>query len=196
MFLSFTFSSLYITIVSFHNDTLPSEYMLTLATLRANVPFNTFTGVLILEVIIEILREAVLRVPKQIGPAIVIAGAIIIGLAAIASGVFSPLLLIIISTAFLASFATPDYTLVNPFRILNFLMIIFSAVFGLIGFVMGLCFIVTNIISTNSYGIAFAAPSAPFRFYDFIRSYFYDKSFSPQRPYFLKTKDNTRLKKS
>lgn len=194
LFLSFTLGALYISIVSFHNDTLPSEYILTLAALRASVPFNTFTGVLILEVIVEILREALLRIPKQIGPAIGIAGAIIIGQAAIASGVFSPLLLIIVSTSLLSSFAIPDYTLMSPFRILKFLMLILSAVFGLIGFTMGLCLIVTTIVSSNSFGIAFAAPSAPFHFNDFIRSYFYGKSLSPRRPHFLKTKDNTRLK--
>ena len=194
LFLSFTLGALYIAIVSFHNDTLPSEYILTLAMLRANVPFNAFTGVLILEVIVEILRESLLRVPKQIGPAIGIVGAIIIGQAAIVSGVFSPLLLIIVSTSMLASFAIPDYTLMNPFRIIKFFMMILSAVFGLIGFAMGLCLIVTNVISSNSFGVAFAAPSAPFHFYDFIRSYFYSKSFSPQRPHYMDTKDKTRTK--
>jgi len=192
IFLSFTFGALYIAIVSFHNDTLPSEYILKLAALRSDIPFNAFTGVLILEVIVEILRESLLRVPKQIGPAIGIVGAIIIGQAAIASGVFSPLLLIVVSTSMLASFAAPDYTIMNPFRILKFLMMLLSAVFGLIGFTMGLCMVVTNIISSNSFGVAFASPSAPFNLYDFIRSYFYDKSFSPKRPNFLKTKNKTR----
>lgn len=140
------------------------------------------------------MREALLRIPKQIGPAIGIVGAIIIGQASIASGVFSPLLLIIVSTELLASFAIPDYTLMNPFRILKFLMIVLSAVFGLIGFTLGLCVIVTIIVSTNSFGVAFAAPCAPFNLYDFVRSYFHDKSVSPKRPNFLKTKDKTRTK--
>jgi spore germination protein KA/spore germination protein len=194
IFLSFTLGALYIAIVSFHNDTLPSEYILTLATLRADVPFNAFTGILILEIIVEILRESLLRIPKKIGSAIGIVGAIIIGQAAIASGVFSPLLLIVVSTSMLASFAIPDYTLINPFRILKFFMMILSAVFGLIGFTMGLCFVVTNIISSNSFGIAYTAPSAPFNLYDFVRSYFYSKSFSPSRARFLKTKDQDRMK--
>lgn len=193
IFLSFTFSALYIAIVSFHHDTLPSDYILKLATLRSDIPFNTFTGVLILEIIVEILRESLLRIPKQIGPAIGIVGAIIIGQASIASGVFSPLLLIVVSTSMLASFAAPDYTIMNSFRILKFLMMVMSAVFGLIGFTMGLCIVVTNIISSNSFGVAFASPSAPFNLYDFVRSYFYDKSFSPKRPNFLKTKDKKRI---
>jgi spore germination protein KA/spore germination protein len=192
LFTSFTLGPLYIAIVSFHNDTLPSEYVLRLALLRANVPFNPVTGVFIIEIILEILREALLRVPKQIGPAIGITGAIIIGQAAIASGVFSPLLLIISSTSLLASFVAPDYTIVNPLRILKFFMMIICSIFGLIGFTMGLCLILTNIISVSSFGIAFASPVAPFHLSDFVKSFFYSKSTSTQRPDFLKTKDNLR----
>ena len=195
LFVSFTLGSLYIAIVSFHTDTLPSEYILKLAMLRSNIPFNPIIGVLILELLLEILREALLRVPKQIGPAIGTAGAIIIGQAAIASGIFSPLLLIIVSAALLASFVAPDYTIINPFRIFKFLMMLLSSVFGLIGFTMGLCLILTNILSANSFGIAFAAPVAPFDFRDFIRSFFYDKNVSPQRPHFLKTRDKIRSRR-
>lgn len=192
IFLSITLGALYIAIVSFHHDTLPSEYVLTLATLRARVPFNAFTGILLLEIIVEIIRESLLRIPKQIGPAIGIVGAIIIGQSAVSSGVFSPLSLIIVSTEMLASFVAPDYTLMNPFRILKFLIIFLSAIFGLIGFTLALCVIVTTVISSNSFGVAFAAPSAPFNSYDFVRSYFHDKGVSPKRPNFLKTRDQTR----
>lgn len=192
LFLSITLGALYIAIVSFHHDTLPSEYILTLADLRANVPFNAFTGVVQLEVIVEIIRESLLRIPKQIGGAIGIVGAIIIGQAAVASGVYSPLLLIIVSTELLASFVVPDYTLMNPFRILKVLMILLSAGFGLIGFTLGLCVIVATIVSSNSFGVAYAAPSAPFNRADFFGKLFPDKSISPKRPNFLKTTDQTR----
>ncbi|MBE6828885.1 MAG: spore germination protein [Ruminococcaceae bacterium] len=187
-FSSFTLGSLYIAIVSFHNDTLPSEYVLKLAMLRSNVPFNPITGVFILEIILEILREALLRIPKQIGPAIGIAGTIIIGQAAIASGIFSPLLLIIASTSLLESFIAPDYTIMTPFRILKFIMMLLSSIFGLIGFTMGLCLILTNIISTNSFGVAFSAPVAPFNFSDFKQGFFHEKGYSPQKSLSRKTK--------
>lgn len=192
LFLSITLGALYIAIISYHHDTLPAEYILTLAALRANVPFNAFTGIVQLEVVVEIIRESLLRIPKKMGGAIGILGAIIIGQAAIASGMYSPLLLIIVSTELLASFMIPDYTLMNPFRILKVLMILLSAVFGLIGFTLGLCLIVTIIVSSNSFGVAYAAPSAPFNSADFWGKLFPDKSISPKRPNFLKTTDQTR----
>ncbi len=116
--LSFTLGSLYIALVSFHYDLLPADYILTMAKLRANVPFNAFTNVLLLEIVVEIIRESIFRVPKQIGSAIGIVGAIIISQAATTSGIFDPLILIITSLSFLASFAIPDYTIMNPFRLL------------------------------------------------------------------------------
>ena len=192
VFLSVTLGALYIAIVSFHHDTLPSEYVLTLAALRANVPFNAFTGIVQMEVILEIIRESLMRIPKEIGGAIGIVGAIIIGQAAAASGVYSPLLLIIVSAELLASFVVPDYTLMNPLRVLKVVMILLSAVFGLIGFTLGLCVIVATIISSNSFGVAYAASSAPFNCADFLGKLFPDKSVSPQRPDFLETTDQTR----
>ncbi|HWS43717.1 MAG TPA: spore germination protein [Pseudoflavonifractor sp.] len=172
LFISFTLGALYIAVVSFHNDTLPSDYILRLAELRADVPFNPITGVFILEIILEILREALLRIPQKIGPAIGIAGAIIIGQAAIASGIFSPLLLIIVSTSLLSSFAAPDYTIITPFRIFKFLMMLLSGIFGLIGFTMGLCFILTTVISVNSFGTAYAYPFAPFQGKALLKRFF------------------------
>ncbi|MGI6169620.1 MAG: spore germination protein [Christensenellales bacterium] len=192
LFISITLGALYIAIISFHHDTLPSEYILTLAALRSNVPFNAFTGVVQLEIIMEIIRESLLRIPKEIGGAIGIVGAIIIGQAAIASGIYSPLLLILVSTELLSSFVVPDYTLMNPLRVLKVLMILLSALFGLIGFTLGLCVIVVTIVSSNSFGVAYATPSAPFNREDFLGKLFPARSAASKRPNFLKTTDQTR----
>jgi spore germination protein KA len=194
IFFSFSLSSLFVIISSFNFDILPSEYIITLAASRAEVPFNAFTGAILIELIVEILREALLRVPKQIGPAIGIVGAIIIGQAAIASGVFSPLLLILVSLSFMSSFVTPDYTIMNPFRVLKFFILILTGTLGLLGFSLGLCFVITIVISTNSYGIPYLVPVAPFNWYDFTRSFFYTSSTAKKRPNFLSTQDNTRTK--
>lgn len=191
---SITLSSLFITVTAFNHDLLPEEYIYTLAASRVDVPFNALTGVLILEVIVEIIREAMLRVPKHIGTAIGIVGATIIGQAAVTSGTFSPLLLILVSLSFLSSFVIPDYTLMNSFRILKFFLILMTGTMGIFGFCFGLCFIMTNIISTNSFGVPYFAPFAPFNRYDFGRSFFYSKTLAKKRPNFLNPKDKKRTK--
>lgn len=192
--IAFTASSVYVAITSFHTDVLPSAYAISLAEMRVNVPFTAVIGALIIEFIMELLREALLRVPKQIGPAIGIVGAIVIGQAAISAGIFSPLLLIIASVSLLASFAIPDYSLVNPFRILKFILLLFTGSLGFFGFSMFLTFVLAELVSLNSFGVPYLAPWAPFNLYDFLRTFMTSLTIDPKRPNYLRTKDNTKTK--
>ncbi|MCE5209855.1 MAG: spore germination protein [Chloroflexi bacterium] len=190
--LSFMSSSFYIAIASFHIDILPASYILQFAQMRNNVPFTAAVAVLIMEFLVELIREALLRVPKQIGPTVGIIGGIIIGQAAIAAGFFTPVLLILISVEMLASFAMPDYTLMIPFRIFKFLLIFFTSMLGFCGFTLGIMLILIKLASTNSFGVPYLAPFAPFNWYDFIRTYMFNRSNTSLRQQYLRNKDNTR----
>lgn len=190
--LTLTLSPLYVAIVAFHSDILPELYILSLATSRATVPFNALLEAILMEGIAEILREASIRLPKQIGPAIGIVGTIVIGQAAVAAGLVSPLMVIIASLSAMCSFVAPDYTIMNPVRILKFLLIFITGIFGLFGFVMGMTVIVINIISHNSLGVPYFAPIAPFNFRDLKNFIFSDVKLDKKRPHFLHTRDKTR----
>lgn len=193
--IAFAASSLYVAVVSFHTDILPTDYAISLSEMRVNVPFNALIGALSLEFIVELVREALLRVPKQIGPAIGIVGTIVIGQAAIAAGIFSPLLLIIVATSLLASFSIPDYTLINPFRVMKFLLVIFTGMLGFFGFTIFVTYVLFELVSINSFGVPYMAPFAPFNFYDFKRTLIYDTTNNPKRPEYLRNKDKTTTKR-
>ncbi len=192
LFIALCLSSVYIALVSFHTDVLPAEFAIFLAQMRSKVLFSALFEVLIVEFIVELLRESLLRVPAKIGTAIGIVGAIVIGQAATSAGIFSPLLLIIIATSLMASFAIPDYFAAHPIRILKFLMILMTGIFGFYGFVLALTLILTNLVSINSFGVPYMAPLAPFNLYDFVRTYFFNRSMSPKRQQYMRTKDETR----
>ena len=192
--IALTGSSLFVALTSFHTDVLPVKYAISLSEMRSNVPFTALIGALSLEFIMELLREALLRVPKQIGSAIGIVGTIVIGQAAISAGIFSPLLLIIVATSLLASFAIPDYTLVNPFRILKLMLLLFTGVMGFFGFTIFLTFILAELVSLNSFGVPYMAPWAPFNFRDFLRTLIDGSTMDSRRPNYLRTKDKTRMK--
>ena len=134
------------------------------------------------------------RSPKQIGSAIGIVGAIVIGQAAVAAGIFSPLLLIVVSTSLLASFALPDYTLLNSFRVLKFGLLFFTGAFGFYGFTIFLTFILAELVSMDSFGVPFMAPWAPFNSYDFSRTLMINTTDNPKRPHYLRTKNTKRAK--
>lgn len=195
LLLSLTVSSLYVAIISFHNDALPSDYIIALAQMRSRVPFNALVEVLLLELSAELLRDTLLRVPHRISSAISIMGTIIMGTAAIAAGIFSPLLLIVVALSLISSFVMPDYTLSNPFRLLKFLLILASGTFGLYGFSLMMTLIMANLVSINSFGVPYMAPFAPYIHQDAKKSFFYNKSMAPRRPFYLRTKDKFRGKK-
>ncbi len=189
-----TASSIYVAITSFHTEVLPSDYAISLAQMRVNVPFSALVGTLTLEFIMELLREALLRVPKQIGPAVGIVGAIVIGQAAIAAGFFSAVLLTIAAVSLLASFAIPDYTLVSPFRILKFVLILFTGSLGFFGFTLCLTAIISGLVSINSFGVPYMAPIAPFNARDMHSALINRSDTSTHRPAYLNLKDRIRMR--
>ncbi len=194
LFFVLTASSYFVALSSFHVDALPSRYALDLAQMRARVPLPPIIVALVLELIVELLREALLRVPKQIGSAVGIVSAIVIGQAAIAAGIFSPLLLIIVSASLLASFVMPDFSLINPFRILKIMALLCTGVFGFYGLILFACLLLIHLVSIDSFGVPYLAPFAPFNLYDFIRSLIFNIAISPYRHKFLRDKDKTRSK--
>lgn len=192
LFIVLTASSYFVAVTSFHIDALPSQYTLDLAQMRTKVPLPPILSALMLEFIVELLREALLRIPKQIGSAVGIVSAIVIGQASIAAGIFSPLLLIIVSSSLLASFVMPDYTLINPFRMLKIAALISTSIFGFYGLILFLCLLLAHLTSMESFGVPYLAPFAPFNMYDFLRSLMFNVSFSPKRRHYNRDKDNTR----
>lgn len=159
--LSLTLSSFYVAVVSYHPDILPTEYILTLAKSRGTVPINAFLEAFLMEIVAEILKEASLRLPKQIGPAIGIVGTIVIGQASVAAGLVSPLMVIIVALSTMTSFILPDYTIMSSFRVLKFFILLFTGTLGLFGLIVGSTFIVINLISTMSFSTPYTSPMIP-----------------------------------
>lgn len=89
-----------------------------------------------METSIEILREAGLRLPKPIGPAMGIVGGLIIGQAAVEAGIVSPILVIVVSITAVSSFSMPMYSAGMTLRMLRFAAMFFAAIFGLYGVVL------------------------------------------------------------
>lgn len=194
-FLSFTITALYIAILCFNVDTLPSDFVVVISSSNSGVPFSLLVGIIILEIITEIVREALIRVPKKIGSAIGIVAAIVIGQASIAANVFNPLSLIVAAISLLTSFAIPDYTLMNSLRVIKFFLIAICSCFGMIGFTFGISIVLINLVSINSFGVPYLAPIAPFKWLDFRRLFYYGKDITNERPAYLKTKQKIRNKK-
>jgi len=96
------------------------------------------------------------------------------------------------SMALVSSFAAPDYTITTPFRILKFMMIVLTGIWGLFGFVMGLTLISINMVSNTSFGMPYLTPLAPWNSYDLKNFFLSDIISDKKRPNFLDNKDKTK----
>ncbi|MBE6765441.1 MAG: spore germination protein [Ruminococcaceae bacterium] len=151
----------YVAVIAYNPGLLPTELLIISAKNRSNVPFSAVTEVLILELALEVLREAAIRMPKNVGTALSIVGGIIIGDAAIQAGLISPLLIIIIGITTMASFSIPSYSLASSFRLLKYFILALASILGVLGLSVGIILTVTLLASTQSYGARFTSPFMP-----------------------------------
>lgn len=163
LFLSFTLSSFYVMLSSFHQEMYPTALALRVAAGREGVPFPAIIEVLFMELMFEIMREAGIRMPKPVGQAVSIVGALVIGEASVSAGLVGPTLVIFVAAAGISSFALPAYSLSITFRLLRFPLIILTSVFGLLGFLGGTIAMTLHLLSLRSFGAPFLTPMAPFR---------------------------------
>ncbi|WP_240703013.1 spore germination protein [Cohnella luojiensis] len=152
---------LYIAITTFHHEMLPPQLLISLSAQREGIPFPAFIEALLMEVTFELLREAGVRMPKAVGQAISIVGALVIGQAAVQAGIVSAAMVIVVSITAIASFIIPSYNMGIPIRILRFGFMILAATFGLFGILAGLIGIVQHLCHLRSFGIPYMSPYAP-----------------------------------
>lgn len=158
--------ALYIAIVSYHPGMLPTSLMLSVAATREPVPFPAFIEALLMEITLELLREAGARLPKAIGQTIGIVGGIIIGDAAVRAGITSPFMVIIVAATAIASFIIPSYNVAIAFRIIRFPIMLLAAVLGLYGLILGFILINIHMVLLKSFGTNYISPVAPVQIRD------------------------------
>lgn len=160
MFISLTLPSLYIAIISFHHELFPTTLLMHIAAQREAVPFPVFIEVLSIEVAFEILREAGIRLPRPIGQAVSIVGALVIGEAAVRAGLIASATVIVVAFTGIASFVFA-YSASIAFRLLRFILMVLAATLGLFGLINGLAVIVIHLCTLRSFGVPYLSPLAP-----------------------------------
>jgi hypothetical protein len=141
---------LYVAVLNYHYELVPSDLLETLILSRAQVPFPPLIEALFLELAIDLLREAGARLPMKVGQTLGIVGGIVIGQASVQAGLTSNILLIIVALSALASFITPIYKMGNAVRLLRFPFLAFAEIGGLFGISLGFIFLFTHLFRLTS----------------------------------------------
>lgn len=152
---------LYIAITNYHQEMIPNSLIFAIAASREKVPFPSVVEIIIMEIAFELIREAGIRIPGPIGPTLGIIGALILGQAAVAANIVSPILIIIVAVTGIGSFALPDYSLAFAFRYVRFMYIFLGAIAGFLGISTGVFIQGIWLSRAKSFGVPFMTPYGP-----------------------------------
>ncbi|PWV98563.1 spore germination protein KA [Paenibacillus cellulosilyticus] len=161
--ISLLLPSIYVMLVSFHHEMIPTQLALTIASGREVVPFPVLLEALIMELAFELMREAGLRMPKPIGQAVSIVGSLIIGQAAVQAGLVSPFMVIVVAITGISSFAIPSYSSSLALRMFRFPILLASGTMGLLGFAATFFALLLHALSIRSFGEPYLTPLSPYR---------------------------------
>ncbi|TVY02000.1 spore germination protein [Cohnella terricola] len=153
--------STYIALSTFHSELIPTVLLLAILNTREGIPFPAMVEALIMEFFFELLREAGIRLPRPIGSAVSIVGALVIGQAAIQSQIASPVMVIVVALTGIASFALPQYNMAIALRILRFPLMFIAATFGGLGIMVGIILVYLHLATLRPLGQPYLAAVSP-----------------------------------
>ncbi|TDF93864.1 spore germination protein [Paenibacillus piri] len=192
--LSLLTPGVYVAITTFHQDLLPTSLLLSVAAAREAIPFPAVVEALIMEITFEALREAGIRLPKTIGSAVSILGALVVGQAAVQAGIVSAPMVIVVSITGIASFTIPKFNGAIAIRMLRFPIIIAASIFGMYGILITVLLILGHMANLRSFGVPYLSSIGPMSSSDMkdvlIRSPWWTMK---RRPSFMPLKDPERL---
>lgn len=159
-FLSILLPGFYVAVANFNPELIPDKLLLNIASSIALTPYHLLTECIVISVFYEIMREAGLRMPVNVGHAVSIVGGIVIGDIVVSAGLIGAPMLLVVAVSSIASFIVPD--LYSSVIVMRFAFILAGGIFGLFGLAaVGMLFCI-KLCSMDSYGIPHTAPISPF----------------------------------
>ncbi|ASJ55615.1 spore germination protein [Brevibacillus formosus] len=170
LFITIMLTSSYVSVLTYHPEMLPPALLTILSESRNRVPFPPVIEVLIIELVIEILREAGIRMPTKIGQTIGIVGGIVIGTASVQAGLASNILIVLVSVSALLSFVPPNFLMSNAIRLVRYGFILMAGVLGMYGQMLALAFLFAHLLNLTSLGTPYMSPGVPRQWTDLMNS--------------------------
>ncbi len=175
-FLSYMISilgpSTYVALTTFHQELIPTSLLFSMAAAQEGVPFPAVMEALVMGIVFEILREAGVRLPRPVGQAVSIVGALVIGESAVSAGLIGEPMVIVVSLTAVSSFVVPAQT--DSGGILRILLVLLAGSLGGFGIMIGLIGLYIHLSSLRSFGTPYLSPLAPLSVLDlkdtFIRA--------------------------
>lgn len=154
--------AMYICLMTYNIEAIPSKLLINFSIQRDGVPFSTVFEILVMSFMFQILRESDIRFPGKGGSSISIVGALVLGQAAVEAGIVSPITIIIVGISSVSSLAFYSIELINSIRWWQLFLIILASLFGFIGVMFGFIIIIALLVSEKSCSKPYLSPFEPF----------------------------------
>ncbi len=168
-FLSILAPATYVALLTYHQEFIPTPLLITMALSVQGVPFPALVEALLMGLMFEILREGGIRLPQQVGQAVSIVGALVIGQAAVQAGLVDQTMIIVIAVTAVSSFLVITHT--DAATLLRFILVLLAGALGAFGIVIGLLAVLVHLASLRSFGVPYLEPAAPLVIGDLKDSY-------------------------
>jgi spore germination protein KA len=145
----------YVALVTFDPRILPIETALTLQSSMQYIAMPPILEAIAMLVILEILREATVRLPSSISNTVGVVGAIVIGTTVVESNLISNMMVVIVALTAISSFLIPSYEMSSAARLLSYPFIVMASIFGLIGLELAYLLVLTHLARINTMGIPY-----------------------------------------
>ncbi len=157
--------ALYVALQNFHYTLIPVRFMITLMAAIKGLPLSPLAETLFVLLLFEIIREASVRMPRAVGMAMSIVGALVLGETAVNAGVISSPAVMVTALSSIALFTVPN--LIGTSSVLRLAYTLIGGLCGLFGLILAVLFTLHYICSMNGYGAPYLAPFAPLVYTDF-----------------------------
>ena len=185
--------AIYIALMTYNHEIIPDQLLISLAIQRDGVPFPTAIEVLVFVITFEVLREADIHSPTFSGSAMNVVGALILGDAAVAAGIVSPIVIIVVATTSISEIVFYDPDVIDAVREWRLLFILAATFMGIIGFILMLIIFITKLSSLECMGTPYLTPLSPISINDLKDSIIrFSRKKMKERPKYL-TKNLKRM---
>nr|WP_308424679.1 spore germination protein [Paenibacillus aceti] len=169
--MSILLPGLWVALTAFHQDQIPFQLMATISSSRQGLPFSAQMEMFILLLLLEIFREAGVRLPTSIGQTLTVIGALVIGDAAIRAGLVSPSVVVVGSITAVMGVTLVNQTLSSIVSVLRFVIFLISSFVGMYGLILSMLLLLFYMSRAKSFGVPYLAPLSPPNFKDILKGY-------------------------
>ena len=159
IFISILLPGLYVALESYHYKVLPINFLINLLGSLENLSLPPMLEILFVIFLFDILNEASVRMPKQLGMALSIIGALILGDTAVQAGIISSPSIVVVAISGITLYIIPDQ--VPETSILRSIFTVIGGIAGFYGLLCSSVILAVYLISITSFGSPYLAPYAP-----------------------------------